>query len=158
MAASADVDGDDAVHAAVVGRDGRTKAQTIWRYTPAFIFVFLVFLIGHYTVPDPRASLIGGGLFQISWVEILMLGAFFVAIFELLKVAQPGIDNTMEAIAMIVMAGIQVLLFALAVAEVRGLQMFANTEFLMITIINVAQSIAALLINARTLRRTITSS
>jgi hypothetical protein len=49
----------------------------------------------------------------------------------------------------------QVLLFALAAAGVRNLDIFNNTEFLMLTLISVTQAIIAIMINARTLRRTI---
>jgi hypothetical protein len=50
---------------------------------------------------------------------------------------------------------IQVLLFALGAAGVRPLAIFNNTEFLMLTVISMTQAIVAILINARTLRRTI---
>ena len=52
-------------------------------------------------------------------------------------------------------AALQVLLFALAAAGVRNLGIFNNTEFLMLTLISMTQAIVAILINARTLRRTI---
>jgi hypothetical protein len=52
-------------------------------------------------------------------------------------------------------AGIQVLLFALGAASVRPLAIFNNTEFLMLTVISMTQAVVAILINARTLRRTI---
>jgi hypothetical protein len=47
------------------------------------------------------------------------------------------------------------LLFALAAAGVEPLAIFNNTEFLMLTLISLTQAIVAVLINARTLRRTI---
>ncbi len=50
---------------------------------------------------------------------------------------------------------VQVLLFALGAAGVRYLGIFNNTEFLMLTLISMTQAIVAILINARTLRRTI---
>ena len=49
-------------------------------------------------------------------------------------------------------------LFALAVVKVEGLGVFDNTEFLLLTIINVAQTAVAYQINAATLMRTISSS
>jgi hypothetical protein len=52
---------------------------------------------------------------------------------------------------------IQVVLFALAAAKVQSLAIFDNTEFLLLTIINVAQTAVAYQINAATLMRTITS-
>jgi hypothetical protein len=56
---------------------------------------------------------------------------------------------------MAAIAGVQVLLFALSAADVRPLGNFNNTEFLMLTLISMTQAIIAILINARTLRRTI---
>jgi hypothetical protein len=72
-----------------------------------------------------------------------------------MRVSHPGIDNTIEAILMVAVAAIQVLLFALGAAGVWPLGIFNNTEFLMLTVISVTQSVVAILINARTLRRTI---
>jgi hypothetical protein len=56
---------------------------------------------------------------------------------------------------MAAVAALQVLLFALAAAGVRGLAMFDNTEFVLLTLISMMQAVIAILINARTLRRTI---
>jgi hypothetical protein len=53
---------------------------------------------------------------------------------------------------------VQVVLFALAAAGVRQLWMFANTEFLLLTVINLAQTAVAYQINAATLVRTISSA
>ena len=53
---------------------------------------------------------------------------------------------------------IQLLLFALAAAKVQALGIFDNTEFLMLTLINLAQTAVAYQINSATLMRTISSS
>ena len=53
---------------------------------------------------------------------------------------------------------IQVVLFALAAAKVQSLAIFDNTEFLLLTIINMAQTAVAYQINSATLMRTISSS
>jgi hypothetical protein len=92
--------------------------------------------------------------YHLSWVEVLLVGAAMMAMAEQLRVSLPGID-TIEAILMAAIAGVQVLLFALAAADVRPLDIFNNTEFLMLTLISMTQAIVAILINARTLRRTI---
>ena len=84
-----------------------------------------------------------------------MVGAAMMAMAEQLRVSHPGIDNTIEAILMAAIAGAQVLLFALGAAGVTNLSIFNNTEFLMLTLISMTQAIVAILINARTLRRTI---
>ena len=50
------------------------------------------------------------------------------------------------------------MLFALAAAKVKDLAMFDNTEFLLLTMINVAQTAVAYQINSATLMRTISAS
>jgi hypothetical protein len=77
------------------------------------------------------------------------------AMAEQLRVSHPGVDNTIEAILMGAVAGVQVLLFALGAAGVTPLAIFNNTEFLMLTLISMTQAVVAILINARTLRRSI---
>jgi hypothetical protein len=84
-----------------------------------------------------------------------MVGAAMMAMAEQLRVSHPGVDNTIEAILMGAVAGLQVLLFALGAAGVTHLAIFNNTEFLMLTLISMTQAVVAILINARTLRRTI---
>jgi hypothetical protein len=84
-----------------------------------------------------------------------MVGAAIMAMAEQLRVSNPGVDNTIEALLMGAIAGVQVLLFALGTAGVKPLAIFNNTEFLMLTLISLTQAIVAVLINARTLRRTI---
>jgi hypothetical protein len=81
-----------------------------------------------------------------------------MAMAEQIKVAKPGINNTFEVLMMGVIAIVQIVLFALAAAKVRALAMFDNTEFLLLTLINVAQTAVAYQINAATLMRTISSS
>lgn len=56
---------------------------------------------------------------------------------------------------MVGVAATQVLLFALGAAGVRPLGIFNSTEFLLLTAIGLTQAVVAILINARTLRRTI---
>ena len=55
------------------------------------------------------------------------------------------------------MAVLQIVLFALAASGVQPLAMFNKTEYLLLTIINVAQTALAFQINAATLVRTISS-
>ena len=84
-----------------------------------------------------------------------MVAAAMMAIAEQLKVSHPGIDNTIEAILTAAIAGIQVLLFALGAAGVAALSIFNNTEFLLLTLISMTQAVIGILINARTMRRSI---
>lgn len=125
------------------------------KYTPGFLYILALFIVGKFLFPDPRAALIEWGQYHLSWVEVLMVGAAMMAMAEQLRVSYPGVDNTIEAILMGAVAGIQVLLFALGTAGVESLAIFNNTEFLMLTLISLTQAIVAILINARTLRRTI---
>jgi hypothetical protein len=125
------------------------------KYVPGFLYILALFMAGKFIFPDPRATLVEWGQYHLSWVEVLMVAAAMMAMAEQLKVSYPGVDNTIEAILMSAVAGIQVLLFALGAAGVEPLGMFNNTEFLMLTLISLTQSVVAILINARTLRRTI---
>jgi hypothetical protein len=125
------------------------------RYTPGFLYILALFIAGRFVFADPRAILIQWGEYHLSWVEVLMLGAAMMAMAEQLRVSTPGVDNTIEALLMGAIAGVQVLLFALGKAGVEPLTMFNTTEFLMLTLISLTQAIVAVLINGRTLRRTI---
>lgn len=144
--------------------DGESEGEVVFRggrrtgllgYTPGFLYILLLFIAGRLIFADPRAVLIQWGHFHLSWVEVLMVGAAMMAMAEQLRVSTPGVDNTVDALLMGAIAGVQVLLFALAASGVEALAMFNNTEFLMLTLISLTQAIVAVLINARTLRRTI---
>jgi hypothetical protein len=125
------------------------------KYTPGFLYILVLFIAGKFIFADPRATLVQWGEYHLSWVEVLMVGAAMMAMAEQLKVSHPGVDNTIEAILMGAVAGVQVLLFALGAAGVTPLAIFNNTEFLMLTLISMTQAVVAILINARTLRRSI---
>jgi len=124
---------------------------------PGFIYILLLFVFGQLFFPDPRETFFNIGTYRLAWVEVLMATAAVVAMAEQIKVAQPGINNINEVLLMGAVAVLQIVLFALAAASVPALQMFNNTEFLLLTIINAAQTIVAFQINAATLMRTITS-
>jgi hypothetical protein len=129
--------------------------RTPIRFIPGFVYILVLYVAGKWIFSDPRAILLHVGEYQLSWVEVLLVGAAMVAMAEQLRVSHPGIDNTIEAILMAAVAALQVLLFALGAAGVRLLAVFNNTEFLLLTVISMAQAVVAILINARTLRRTI---
>jgi hypothetical protein len=132
-----------------------TRRANPLRYVPGFFYVLVFFIVGKLIFADPRATLIRWGEYHLSWVEILFVAAAMMAMAEQLRVSHPGIDNTIEAILMGAMAGVQVLLFALGAAGVKPLAIFNNTEFLMLTVISLTQAVVAIMINARTLRRSI---
>jgi hypothetical protein len=150
-----DFDGTLASTAAAAYFRGAQRSGGAFKYVPGFLYILVLYVAGKFIFSDPRATLIQWGEYQLSWVEVLMVGAAMMAIAEQLRVSHPGIDNTVEAILMAALAAIQVLLFALGAADVTALGIFNNTEFLMLTLISITQAVVAILINARTLRRTI---
>ena len=125
---------------------------------PGFLYILILYIIGKYAFADPRATLIDIVGYKLSWVEVLMTAAAIMAMAEQIKVAKPGINNTTEVLLMGLIAIVQIVLFALGAAKVPALAMFNNTEFLLLTLINVAQTAVAYQINAATLMRTISSS
>jgi hypothetical protein len=125
---------------------------------PGFVYILIAYVIGKSVFPDPRAPLFNILEYRISWVEILLVAAAIVAMAEQIKVAKPGINNTTEVLLMGAIAIVQLLLFALGAAKVEALGIFDTTEFLILTVINLAQTAVAYQINAATLMRTIASS
>src|SRR5262245_51943848 len=146
---------DGALAGRVTVARGRDAQRSALRYVPGFAYILALFIVGKLMFPDPRATLVQWDEYHLSWVEVLMVGAAMMAMAEQLRVSHPGVDNTIEAILMAAIAGVQVLFFALGAAGVKNLAIFNNTEFLMLTLISMTQAIVAILINARTLRRTI---
>ena len=90
------------------------------KYMPGFVYILALFIVGKFIFPDQRDTLIEWGPYHLSWVEVLMVAAAMMAMAEQLKVSYPGVDNTIEAILMGAVAGIQVLLFALGAARRSG--------------------------------------
>jgi hypothetical protein len=131
------------------------RSNSIVKFVPGFLYILVLYVVGTFLVADPRATLIQWGSYHLSWVEVLLIVAAMVGMAEQMRVSHPGIDNTMEAILMGAFAGVQVMLLALGAAGVKGLDIFNNTEFLMLTVISMTAAVIAILINARTLRRTI---
>ena len=149
------------VDAAVVSdsdRARRRRSRGVLGYVPGFVYILILYIIGKFAFPDPRGTLLDILGYKLSWVEILLLAAAIVAMAEQIKVAKPGVNNTTEVLLMGVIAIVQILLFALGAAKVQALEIFNNTEFLLLTLINLAQTAVAYQINAATLMRTISSS
>jgi len=126
----------------------------LFRYIPLFLFVLILYLLGKSMIADPRAQ-IAFGAYHLSWVEVLLVVAAVLSLVEQMKVSHPGIDNTLEALGMVGMGVLQLILFVLGAAKVVAFAIFNNTEFLVLTFISLAAAVVAVLINARTLRRTI---
>ena len=124
---------------------------------PGFVYILALFIFGQLFFADPRAILFNIGGYQLAWVEVLLVAAAIMAMAEQIKVATPGVNDTTDVLFMGAIAIIQVVLFALAAAKVQGLAIFDNTEFLLLTVINLAQTAVAYQINSATLMRTISS-
>jgi hypothetical protein len=146
------------VDAAVVSDSDRAhyRKSRLFGLIPGFVYILALFIFGQIFFADPRATLFDFGGYRIAWVEVLLVAAAVMAMAEQIKVASPGVNNTTEVLLMGAIAIIQVVLFALAAAKVQSLAIFDNTEFLLLTIINMAQTAVAYQINSATLMRTIT--
>jgi hypothetical protein len=146
--------------AAVVGGSDRARRRRpgVFGYVPGFVYILILYIIGKFVFSDPRATLFDIFGYKLAWVEVLLVAAAIVAMAEQVKVAKPGVNNTTEVLLMGAIAIIQLLLFALAAAKVQVLGIFDNTEFLSLTLINLAQTAVAYQINSATLMRTISSS
>jgi hypothetical protein len=149
--------------AVVVEKDHEHRLRhKVFHYTPAFLYLLVAYVILKLAGFNVRAVIFGDGGYALTWVEILQLVASLIAMMELLKVSHPGVNNTMEVIAMLGIWIVYLLFFVLGAAGVRlwflGFSIFSSTEFLMLTIISGFQVIAGFLINARTLERTISDS
>jgi hypothetical protein len=131
------------------------KGRTSLRYIPGFVYVLALYIAGAFLFPDHRAAVAQWRAYSISWAEALLVFAAVAALLEQLRVSHPGVDNTIEAIMMGAIAGVLVLLFALAAAGVPRLGIFNTGEFLLLTLIGLTQAVVAILINARSLRRSI---
>jgi hypothetical protein len=146
----------DHPEAVVVGRDrAPRKREGAFSLVPGFFYILILYIIGKYVFPDPRGTLFDFLGYKLSWVEVLLVAAAIMAMAEQIKVAKPGINNTTEVLLMGLIAIIQILLFALGAAKVPALAIFDNTEFLLLTLINLAQTAVAYQINSATLMRTI---
>ena len=151
----------DHVDAAVVADADRAhvhKRRGFISYVPGFFYILILYIVGKYLFADPRATLVDFLGYKLAWVEVLMLAAAIMAMAEQIKVAKPGINNTADVLLMGVIAILQIVLFALGAAKVTALAMFDNTEFLLLPLINLAQTAVAYQINAATLMRTISTS
>jgi hypothetical protein len=150
----------DHVEAAVVTGSDRAHRRRpgVLGYVPGFVYILILYIIGKFAFSDPRATLFDILGYRLSWVEVLLLAAAIVAMAEQIKVAKPGVNNTTEVLLMGAIAIIQLLLFTLGAAKVQPLGIFDNTEFLLLTLINLAQTAVAYQVNAATLMRTISSS
>ena len=131
------------------------KGGGVFRYIPYFVVILVLFILGKSFGVDAQKAWFSGTNFAFTWAELLLILSAIIALAEQMKVSHPGIDNTWEALTMVGMGVLQLVLFVLGAAKVGGFNMFANAGFMILTIISISAAIVAVLINARTLRRTI---
>jgi hypothetical protein len=151
----------DHMETAVISEAERARFHHRYRVLgniPGFLYILMLFIVGQMMFSEPRVILFDIGGYELAWVEVLLTAAAIMAMAEQIKVATPGTNNTTEVLLMGAVAVVQVVLFALAAAKVESLAMFDNTEFLLLTMINVAQTAVAYQINSATLMRTISAS
>jgi len=150
---------NEVAEAAVVARNDRASRENggLFRFVPGFVLILILFIAGQLVFEDPRATLFDINGYKLAWVEVLMLAAAIVAMAEQLKVSKPGVNQINEALLIGLVAVVQIVLFTLGAAGVAGFGIFANTEFVLLTLINVAQTVVAFQINAATLMRTISN-
>jgi hypothetical protein len=100
---------------------GRHRKSRVLSLIPGFVYILVLYIVGHIFFTDPRATLFSIGGYQLAWVEVLLVAAAVMAMAEQIKVATPGVNNTTEVLFMGAIAIIQVVLFALAAAKVQSL-------------------------------------
>ncbi len=124
---------------------------------PGFAYLLILYAIGFWLFRDPRANLIELGPFRLSWVEVVLFLAAIVACTEILKVSEPGVNNSSEVLLMGLVAVIQ---FGLIVASLYDdrLAMFKTTESMEMLMINAVQTVVAFQVNSRSLLRTLAPS
>lgn len=120
---------------------------------PLYSYVFAAFVACAYTGVDLRMPYTIADGFVVTGVEALYLFAMGVIVLEFLRVSKPGVDSTPEATYILILSVTLLVLFALAVANVPELSIFRNTEFLVLTVLGLVQSVMAFRLNARTLKR-----
>ncbi len=134
--------------------------QSILHYTPAFLYLLVLFTLIKLTGLDMRSSIIGFGDYAITTMDILTIFAMVITALEMLKVSHAGINNVAETIAMFVMAFVYVLFFLLGAAGVKVLgifnpRTFANSEFMILMQFAIVEAVVATVVNARTLARSV---
>jgi hypothetical protein len=139
-------------HGHIDVRPGKNQGGVL-RYVPYFLFILILYVVVKAMNLDLHTT-VGNGTWAISWGEVFLILAAILALAEQMKVSHPGIDNTTEALIMVFMGVLQLVLFVLGVARVAGFGYFNDASFLVQTVISLAAAIVAVMINARTLRRT----
>lgn len=141
----------------VSGRRPRWKRALwrLWKVTPLIFYVLIAYIIIEVAVPDVRAIFINAGPFKFTWVEFIYLVASLTPLFEIQRISKPGIDNTKENFGILAVWILYLVLFILSLTGVPFLSIFSTTEFSMLVILFLGQYAICVLVNARTLKKTI---
>ena len=133
--------------------------RTHWKSSPAFLLVFVLYVIIGLSVNDVHHVFMRFGRFALSATDFLWLLSGLVAVLEVLRISHPGKDNTDKALAMAGVAIFMAILFVIGVVigSMGGsaLGMFITSGYVGILILSTVQSIVAFKVNSRTLMRTI---
>jgi hypothetical protein len=134
------------------------RGRSALRYIPAFAALLVVFVVLKLLGVDMHAPLVGGGDYTLTTASIVTVVAAGMAMLEMLKVSEPGVNNIAEAIGMNVTAVVYLVLFLLAAGNVSILgllppRVFANSEFLILSLMALTEGVMGLVINSRTLVR-----
>jgi len=148
------IDPEVAGAASVVAKD-KNQVGKFFVAIPLFAYLLVIFVALQVSGLDMRENLFRIGKYEMAPVELLYILTIIIAMAELLRVSKPGIDNTREAIFMLLVWIVYLVLFILGATGMLGLGIFSNTEFLVLTATSLTQVIVAFLINARTLKRTL---
>jgi len=134
----------------------RSNKTGLLHFCPLFIYLLIFYIVVESFSTDVRAVLFTFGTYRLSWVEVFYILAGTFGILEMLKVSEPRVDNTMEALFIAGASAVYGGLFLLGATGARiwfvSFSIFSNTEFLVLTILSAVQFVAAFLINSRTLQ------
>lgn len=134
----------------------RSEKSGFFHFCPLFTYLLILYVIVESFWPNVREVLFAFSGYALTWVEVFYILAAFFAIFELLKVAEPRVNNTTEAIWITIAWVAYFALFVLGAAGGKiwfvRFGIFNNTEFLVLMVFSGFQAIAAFLINSSTLQ------
>jgi hypothetical protein len=138
-----------------------TLRALLW--VPMFGYAVLLYTLASFTVGDLSTTFFSIGSYSFTYIELIWELAALAGVAEILRVSHPGEDNTNEAMRAVVVAGIQVVLLTISITlKFAGtgefLWLFNSGNFVMLLVISVAQSYAAVKVNARTLKRSFVDS
>lgn len=129
---------------------------------PAFFFILLLYVILELSLRDMNHIVMLGSNYVFTSDEIILFLAGVTAILEILRVSEPGEDNTNEAIAMAVAFVAFVVLYVISVviALMGGswFSIFNRMEFVLLLILSGLQVVLGFKVNSRTLKRTLDMS